>query len=280
VRQLRQPRLAEIVAASLREDILSGRLKEGDSLPRQEQLFTQFRVSLPAVREAMRILETEGLISVRRGNVGGAVVHLPTTQRIARMISMVLQTRQTTLGDVSGALLNLEPACASLCAARADRADTVVPKLREIITAQQNAFDDPAQFPALARRFHEELVNQCGNETMIVIIGSLETIWTAHESSVWGEASLVDGETDQSSPMARKSLKAALRDHEKLLAAIEAGDSERAAALASAHLAATRRSSLDSAQDDTVKSALLDSIDMLHVDERPHAVPLAEETGA
>ena len=60
MRQLRQPRLAEIIAASLRDDILTGKLTEGDSLPRQEDLFTRFRVSLPAVREAMRILETEG----------------------------------------------------------------------------------------------------------------------------------------------------------------------------------------------------------------------------
>ena len=64
MRQLRQPRLAEIIAASLRDDILTGKLKEGDSLPRQEDLFTKFRVSLPAVREAMRILETEGLVEV------------------------------------------------------------------------------------------------------------------------------------------------------------------------------------------------------------------------
>src|SRR5690606_12741507 len=181
VRQLRQPRLAEIVAAKLRDDILSGRLTEGDSLPRQEHLFTEFRVSLPAVREAMRILETEGLISVRRGNVGGAVVHLPTPMRIARTISMVLQTRRTTMADVSGSLMKLEPTCAALCAARLDRAETTVPALLAVIEEQHKAFDEPVQFPILARKFHEKLVENCGNQTMIVIIGSLEMIWTAHE---------------------------------------------------------------------------------------------------
>src|SRR3954468_9620730 len=133
--QMRQPRLAEMIAARLRDDILRGRLKEGDSLPRHEDLFTEFRVSLPAVREAMRILETEGLISVRRGNVGGAIVHLPTATRVAQTISMVLQTRHTTLADVSGALLHLEPICASMCASRPDRATTVVPALQAVIDA-------------------------------------------------------------------------------------------------------------------------------------------------
>jgi DNA-binding FadR family transcriptional regulator len=268
LRQLRQPRLAEIVAASLREDILTGRLKEGDSLPRQEQLFTDFRVSLPAVREALRILETEGLITVRRGKVGGAVVHLPTTDRIARMISMVLQTRAATMGDVSGALLHLEPACAGLCAARRDRAETAVPALRAAVQAQKDAFEDAARFPALARRFHEELVAQCGNETMIVLIGSLETLWTAHEETVWGEVPLLDGATDPSAPMARRSLRAALRDHEKLLAAIEAGESARAVSLASAHLDAARRSSLEAAGSDAVDTTVLDSAELRARDPR------------
>lgn len=261
MRQLRQPRLAEIVAARLRDDILTGKLKEGDSLPRQEHLFNDFRVSLPAVREAMRILETEGLITVRRGNVGGAVVHLPTPERIARTITMVLQTRDTTISDVSGALLHLEPACAALCATRPDREDTVVPALREVIAEQEETFDDPDQFPTHAREFHETLVRNCGNETMIVIVGSLETIWTAHESTVWSEAAMVHGEPDPTSPLARKSRRAALRDHEKLVDAIAAGDEKRTVTLASAHLAATRESSLESAKEDTVNTNLLDDID-------------------
>ena len=76
-------------------------------------------VSPPAVREAIHILESDGLISVRRGNVGGAVVHLPSAERTAHMISMVLQTRAATPGDVSEALLHLEPICAGIIAGAA-----------------------------------------------------------------------------------------------------------------------------------------------------------------
>ena len=126
---IRQPRVAEIVASRLRDEILSGRLKEGDVLPSQESLFQQFGVSPPALREAIHILETDGLISVRRGNVGGAVVHLPSAARTAHMISMVLQTRDSTPADVSEALLHLEPICAGMCASREDRMTEVVPYL-------------------------------------------------------------------------------------------------------------------------------------------------------
>jgi len=254
MRQLRQPRLAEIIAASLRDDILTGKLKEGDSLPRQEDLFTRYRVSLPAVREAMRILETEGLVEVRRGNVGGAVVHLPTAERTAQMIAMVLQTRAATPSDVSAALSYIEPVCARLCAARSDRAAEVVPVLRAAIEVQRTEFADAARYSANARRFHETLVERCGNETMILVIGALETIWSTHESAVWDEAvaeASGPGPADEpagdaAAPMAERIRRAALRDHEKLLGAIEAGDEERAAKIAGIHLAATRRSTLES----------------------------------
>jgi DNA-binding FadR family transcriptional regulator len=261
LRQLRQPRLAEIVAASLRDDILSGRLKEGDLLPRQEHLFKEFRVSLPAVREAMRILETEGLISVRRGNVGGAVVHLPTPERTAQMISMVLQSRNATLDDVSGALLYIEPICAQLCAARPDRMTEVVPALQEVVAAQQDQFDDAASYNNNARRFHEALVANCGNQTMIVVLGSLEAIWSAHESTVWDEARQGE-EYPPDSAMASKTLRAALRDHEKIIAAIEAGNGERAGALLTRHLSATRKSTLESSRQATITANLVGEIDL------------------
>lgn len=257
MRQLRQPRLAEIIAASLRDDILTGKLKEGDSLPRQEDLFTQFRVSLPAVREAMRILETEGLVEVRRGNVGGAIVHLPTAERTAQMIAMVLQTRAASPSDVSGVLSYIEPICARLCAARPDRATEVVPALRAAIEAQQAEFADASRYSLNARRFHETLVARCGSETMILVIGALETIWSAHESAVWDEAVAEgSGPADKAgaaekpagpaTAMAERVRRAALRDHEKLLAAIEAGDEDQASSTAGAHLAATRHSTLES----------------------------------
>lgn len=86
-------------------------------LPTQEFLFQQFGVRPPALREAIHLLETDGLISVRRGNgnLGGAVVHRPSTEHTAHMISVVLQARAATPADVSGALMHLEPICAGAC---------------------------------------------------------------------------------------------------------------------------------------------------------------------
>ena len=243
---IRQPRVAEIVASRLRDEILAGRLKEGDVLPSQESLFQQFGVSPPALREAIHILETDGLISVRRGNVGGAVVHLPSAARTAHMISMVLQTRNSTPADVSEALLHLEPICAGMCASREDRLTEVVPYLQAEIDLQTEQFDDVSAYVPNARRFHEALVSRCGNEPMILLIGSLELVWSAHESSVWSD-----------DDVNHKTMRAALRDHQRLLDAIRDGSAPRAARLAQDHLAAARRNTLAVGADKTIEAKLI-----------------------
>jgi GntR family transcriptional repressor for pyruvate dehydrogenase complex len=247
--RIRQPRVADIVASRLRDDILSGRLREGDVLPSQETLFQEFGVSPPALREAIHILESDGLVSVRRGNMGGAVVHLPSAERTAQMIGMVLQSRAATPADVSGALLYLEPICAGMCAAREDRMTDVVPHLEAEIRLQTEQFDDMSQYVPNARRFHEAIVSLCGNEPMILLIGSLELIWSAHESSVWSD----------DSPMARKTRRAALRDHRQLLEAIRSGNRSRAIRIAQDHLTAARRNTLAFGRDKTIEAKRISS---------------------
>ena len=215
-------------------------------LPSQESLFQQFGVSPPALREAIHILETDGLISVRRGNVGGAVVHLPSAARTAQMIAMVLQTRDSTPADVSEALLHLEPICAGMCASRDDRMTEVVPYLQAEIDRQTEQFDDVSAYVPNARRFHEALVSRCGNEPMILLIGSLELIWSAHESSVWSD-----------DDVNHKTMRAALRDHQRLLDAVRDGNATRAVRLAQDHLAAARRNTLAVGTDKTIEAKLI-----------------------
>lgn len=239
------------MASRLRDDILTGRLKEGDVLPSQESLFAEFGVSPPAVREAMHILESDGLISVRRGNVGGAVVHLPSAERTAHMIGMVLQTRAATPADVSEALLHLEPICAGMCAAREDRMTEVVPHLQAAIDLQVEQFDTSSRYVPNARRFHEAIVQRCGNEPMILVIGALEVIWSAHESSVWSD------ECSPRDPMRPPTMRAALRDHNRLLDAIVEGDSSRAVRLAHNHLTVARRDTLAAASGRTIDAKLI-----------------------
>jgi DNA-binding FadR family transcriptional regulator len=227
--QLRQPRLAEMVARDLRDRILSGELADGSLLPKQDELLEEFGVSLPPIREALRILETEGLITVQRGNVGGAVVHRPQPGKVVYMMGMVLQSREVPLGDVLGAVVAFEPACAAACAARPDRTTTVLPALREILDAADAAIDDPAEYARLARRFHIELVAGCGNEAMALVVGALESLWTGH-------VDVLARRRHEHGPYADLAARRrSAREHERLFTRIEQGDARGAERAAREH---------------------------------------------
>jgi DNA-binding FadR family transcriptional regulator len=230
-RRLSAPRIAEIVAEELRRQIIDGELADGDLLPRQELLVEQFNVSLVSLREALRILETEGLVSVRRGNRGGAVVHAPAKTSAAYMLGLLLQSQHVGLADLGAALLELEPACAALAAQRPDRADTLVVELNELNDAMAAHLDDGGRFTEIGRQFHDLMVRGCGNQTIIAVVGALETLWSSHEQQ-WAEESAARG-TYPSLPKRR----AALNTHVKLTQTIEAGDVERARRIAARHVA-------------------------------------------
>jgi GntR family transcriptional repressor for pyruvate dehydrogenase complex len=218
-----------MVADGLRERILSGALGDGDMLPKQDDLLAEFRVSPPSIREALRILETEGLITVQRGNIGGAIVHRPQPAKAAYMLGLVLQSRSVNLEDVQSAMRHLEPACAAACALRADRETTILPLLRDNIDRSQANIDNADVYIGLARRFHVELVAGCGNETMSLIIGALESLWSAHVDT------LARRQAQHGSFGDRTIRLATLKDHERLYRAIAKGDAAAAERAAREH---------------------------------------------
>ena len=233
-RRLSAPRIAEIVADELRRQIIDGELADGDLLPRQEVLVEQFNVSLVSLREALRILETEGLVSVRRGNRGGAIVHAPAKTSAAYMLGLLLQSESVVVADLGTALLELEPACAALAAQRTDRADTIVLELKEINDAMETHLEDGPEFTEIGRRFHDAIVQGCGNKTIIAVVGTLETLWTSHEQQ-WADESAAKG----TYPSLTKR-RAVLNTHIKMAEMIAAGDVERARRVAARHLSDTQ----------------------------------------
>lgn len=226
----RAPHVAEVVADRLRERILDGDLDDGDELPKQEELLEEFGVSRPSIREALRILEAEGLVSVRRGKLGGAVVHPPRASNVAYTLGLVLRAGNVEVGDISDGLHLIEPLCAALCAARPDRATTVVPRLRDAHEEARRCIDDPGPFTVASRRFHEELVACCGNQTLIVVIGALESVWSGH-AEAWAHQHLAQHRFPD-----RQYRQNGFDDHDMLLRLIERGEVEATEREARRHL--------------------------------------------
>ncbi|MCW2934955.1 MAG: GntR family transcriptional regulator [Actinomycetia bacterium] len=251
--RLQQVSLAERLADELRERILDGRLLDGSVLPKQDEIVEQFGVSKPSAREAFRILETEGLITVRRGSIGGSVVHVPGTASVAYMLALLLRAGSAGLDDVARALREMEPACAALCAARPDRDRSVLPDLRREHQLMAEAIEsgDAEAAVSASRAFHEILVATCGNQTMIALCGALEALWSAHEEA-WADDAVRRGHFPPI-PLRRK----ALDEHEQLIELIAQGDADGVAKTARQHLETAQLYPLGSGQDRPVDARLL-----------------------
>jgi DNA-binding FadR family transcriptional regulator len=216
------------VADAIRRRIVLGELRDGESLPPEPALITQYGVSRPTFREALRILQSESLISIRRGSRGGARVHAPSVDSVARQAGYLLQHQHTSLADVYEARLVIEPPAAAMLAER--RSAAVVGELRQALEEEQAAVHDPRRFARASARFHERVVELGGNNTLSLFTGILGEIIDAHTETVFLEASdaaAVDRDSD-----------VAHRSHEHLVELVEAGDVDGARAHWLAHMEA------------------------------------------
>lgn len=242
-----QHRVAQTVAAELRTRILNS--TDDYRLPTQDQLVQEFGVSYPSIREAIRILETEGLVTVRRGNVGGAEVHRPDETSAAYHLGLALQGGRVTLRDLASGLQMLEPMCAAECARREDRLEVVVPVLTENIEKSRNLVDDGVAFTQTAREFHDLVVSFTPNATVRYVVSSLVALWSAQEEA-WAEALTGRGEYPS-----REQAQAAVRTHQKIVDDIASGQASAAEHIACAHLAATQALLLDRFDDGIVNAS-------------------------
>ena len=202
-------RAAELVADHLRAEIVGGVRPLGASLPVERELIDAYGVSRPTLREALRILETEGLLEVKRGAKGGAKVIGPSLTLASHAVGMLLQAQHTSLADVQVARQIIEPPAARMVAER--RSVTDIDALARAIGAERAAVGT-SDFPFTAMRFHELLIRLSGNNTLSAFLMVLHDI---HE----GVAQMLSA--GRHDPAIESK---ALRFHERLLTRIEASD--------------------------------------------------------
>ena len=221
---VRAPKTGELIASHLRRQIVRGELQPGETLPAEGLLMEQFGVSRPTLREAFRILEAENLISVRRGSRGGARVIAPDSSAAARYVGLLLQMQGATINDVYEARMISEPACARLLALNHTGEDiakltAVVDDLKAEVAARQPFIPDPHAWSRLTCRFHELILEGCGNKTMAIQGAVLADIVATHLRT---RIALRD-EADSDERFQR-----ALRSYAKLLSLVKAGNASGA----------------------------------------------------
>ena len=217
---VRVQKAAELVADQIRRAIIRGMLNEGDSLPAEAHLIAEYRVSRPTIREAIRVLESEGLITVSRGARGGARISSPTFDLVARAAGVTLQSMGATLGDIYEARSIIEPPAARMVAMGGGKKAAAA--LREQLELELALIDNrPAAGQAIAD-FHRLLMDLCGNVTLTMMAHSLQDLVERHLALAQRREPLGD-EAEVAS-----RLRFGFRSHAKLIEYVENGDGDGA----------------------------------------------------
>ena len=213
--QIRMPKTGEVVAERLRRQIARGELTIGQRLPPEDELTAHYGIARTTLREALRILESQGLLEIRRGRTGGPVVTMPKIDSLAEGLAVTLQLQGTTAGDLDVARQLIEPRLAGRLA-QSHTADDVT-ALR--IAADRAAFaaetSDRVAFGAAALGMHETLIERAGNTTLATFSHLLHSLVARYYVR---SAARSDDE----------KMHRAVRSYRKLVRLIEAGDAAAA----------------------------------------------------
>jgi GntR family transcriptional repressor for pyruvate dehydrogenase complex len=215
------PKASDVLADHLREKILSGRLPQGSALPVERELASSVGLSRGVVRDALRVLEIEGLISTRPGRAGGSFVRRPDAGTLQRSLNALMVGRGVRFSSLLEMRDALEPAAAELAAM--NRTEQDLSHLDEVSERLRSAVPhDIPQFLQHNIDWHIAVFTASHNEIMQIVLDSLSrAVYKA---------------TDNTDFNNERTMAETIFAHDRILAAIRAGNPQKAAAAMSKHV--------------------------------------------
>ena len=160
-----QQRIFEDLVSQIEGAMLDGRLKAGDKLPAQRDLVDMFQTSRGPLREALRVLEQKGLLEIKRGVRGGAVVKQPDMAPVAESLGLLVRHREITLAELSEFREGVEGSVAAIAAQRATQAD--IRQLKALLKQAKKHVGDGIEsweaFCQVDNRIHVAIAKAAGN---------------------------------------------------------------------------------------------------------------------
>lgn len=173
VPQRRTEKISEIVAREIVHDMRG--MPAGTKLPPEAIMLETYRVGRASLREALRLLEVQGLIIIRPGPGGGPVVAAVDSRHFGRMSSLYFHLSGATYRDLVESRLVMEPVMARLAAERQDPGDLA--ELEQFIRVTPEA-ENPGDYLAHSTEFHALLSGMSGNPVLDLMGRSLKDLYT------------------------------------------------------------------------------------------------------
>ena len=168
---IRSPKSCDVLAKRLQQQILSGTYLPGASLPTERELVAGTGLSRGSVREALRILEAQGLVQTRAGRYGGSMVSRPTDALLASHINLFAKGRSVPLRALVEARQSLEPMVAYLAARNRTAQD--LEALTLISARLEIALDDVPRFLEENANWHTALAAASHNDLLRAFTASI-----------------------------------------------------------------------------------------------------------
>jgi len=213
----RSRKASERVALQIVQDIVANGLRTGDRLPLEAAMVEQYDVSRASLREALRILEVQGLIRLKPGPGGGPVVGRVEATHLARTATLYFHLGGSTYDQLLATQVLLEPLVARLAAEHPER--------REVLTPYFGVpeLDSEAAYREHTSGFHYAVYRLAANGVLRLVTEAITVIVADHVVATMDPEELRP---------------AILQEHAVLARAIAAGRGERAARLMGAHFQA------------------------------------------
>ncbi len=214
------------VAEAIKDWVVEQGLQAGDRLPGESELIDRFGMAKGTIREAMRILEAQGLIKTRTGPGGGGFVHEVSRERAKALLGNYFYFKDLTIGDIYQLRLTLEPELAASLAGKLS--DDILLQLEDNIAAYSEPATDLEEERAqhiASLRFHALMAEQAQNpllgfiiDFMVKLLSDLTVyrrLYSPPNIELWKQG----------------------RDHQRaLIAALRDGDADQARSIMSDHM--------------------------------------------
>lgn len=194
-------------------------LEPGDALPPERVLIEELQVGRSTLREALRLLELQGIVTIKAGPGGGPIVARPDHRPLAHTLSLALQTAEVTFQELVETRRMIEGDLANLAAVNADEED--IAALHKSVEDMEATRADEEAFLAENLNFHELLSTAARNRMLGLFYASLKEISDGHIMGV----SYSKGSRAQT-----------VKDHREIAEAVASGDGERARKAMTDHL--------------------------------------------
>ncbi len=168
---IRKERVSDQIKTVLKQAILDGHFKPGDKFPPELEIAAKYRVSKASAREALREMESEGLILKKRGAFGGSFVAAPGPEKIMDVVNNAYLFGDITASDLAELRRVLEPGLAAMAAERRTEEDLAA--MAACIDKVARSIENGTPDQTLAISFHCLIADACHNPFISALIASL-----------------------------------------------------------------------------------------------------------